>query len=86
MAVWCGTAVKTTSAWAAMSSGSGSLKDSSTDAGQGRKDLAKGLPGYSREWRAISSTPGWRTSNPHQLQPGIAGGAHDRDFDLFHGV
>ena len=87
MAVWWGTAVKTTSAAAPICLRGRVLAEGQVDqAGQGRKDLGKGAARIFQGGQGRQLAARMPRQKAHQLQPGITGGADDGNFDLVHGV
>ena len=86
MAVWWGTAVKTTSAAAAICLRGRVLAEGQVDdAGQGRKDLGKGAARIFQGGQGRQLAARMPHQKAHQLQPGITGGPDDGNFDLVHG-
>ena len=87
MAVWWGTAVKTTSAAAPITEGARVLAEGQVDqAGQGRKDLGKGAAGIFQRGKGRQLAARMPHQKAHQLQPGVTGSADNGNFDLVHEV
>ena len=85
MAVWWGTAVKTTSAAAAICLRGRVLEEGNIDyTGQGRKDLGKGAARIFQGGQGRQLAARMPHQEPHQLKPGVTGGADNCHVDLVH--